>query len=80
MELAIENLIQMKAYSQPDRDPRTRVISVVFYASVPMETEAVANDDAADTRWFQVDDLPTLAFDHAQIIKECWTSAFGQCP
>ena len=73
VDLTLDDLIQMKAYSQPDRDPRTRVISVVFGASVPAGTNVVANDDAADARWFAIDDLPTPAFDHALIIKDCLT-------
>ena len=55
-------------YSDPKRDSRGHTISVVYYAykdGVP-----VANDDAADARFFGFDELPQLAFDHAKILAD----------
>ena len=68
--VGLDQLFQLKAYSQPNRDPRTRVISVVFLAKVQEGTKAAADDDAADAKWFQLDDLPALAFDHSTIIAD----------
>lgn len=55
-------------FSEPDRDPRGRTISVAFSGTAPEGTSATAGDDAAAVQWFALDDLPDLAFDHAQII------------
>ena len=63
-------LEQLYTFGQPDRDPRTRVISVVFVANVPAKAELQAGDDAADAKWFRVDELPELAFDHEQIVND----------
>jgi 8-oxo-dGTP diphosphatase len=52
-----------------DRDPRTRVISAVFYSFV-RDVEGVAGDDAADIRWFDIHNLPELAFDHAEVMEK----------
>ncbi|HOZ48420.1 MAG TPA: NUDIX hydrolase [Candidatus Hydrogenedentes bacterium] len=61
---------QLRAFGDPGRDPRGRTISVVFWGVVDGEPADVAgHDDAADARWFSVDALPDLAFDHDQIIK-----------
>ncbi|RLF52663.1 MAG: NUDIX hydrolase [Thermoplasmata archaeon] len=55
-------------YSEPDRDPRGHVISVVFLLEA--EGEPKAGDDAADAKFFSLDNLPPLAFDHEKIIKD----------
>ena len=70
LRVSDDNLCQLKAYSTVDRDPRTRVISVVFVANVPAKAELQAGDDAADAKWFRVDELPELAFDHEQIVND----------
>lgn len=46
-------LEQLYTYSQPNRDPRMRVIDIAYIALIPMR-EAVAGDDAADAAWFNV--------------------------
>jgi 8-oxo-dGTP diphosphatase len=55
----------------PGRDPRGRVITVMFFAIVDMNhIECKAGDDAAEISWFSVSDLPQLAFDHEMVIRK----------
>ena len=64
-------LAQFRTYSAVNRDPRHRTISVVYYAVVNEDDRtARAGDDAAEAEWFDVDDLPAMAFDHDMIIRE----------
>lgn len=56
-------------YSDPDRDPRGHTVSVV-YAMEKIEGELKYGDDAIDVKFFDLGDLPCLAFDHYKIIKE----------
>lgn len=50
-------LEQIYTMSQPDRDPRMRVIDIAYAALLPYgdEAEAVAGDDAADALWFDIE-------------------------
>lgn len=45
-------LTQLITASTPDRDPRWRNITVVFYGLLKAEITAKGDDDAADARWF----------------------------
>jgi len=66
---------QLYTFGQPDRDPRTRVIAVAYFALVPETTLSPlrAGDDAADARWWSMYALPQLAFDHAEILDYALT-------
>ena len=60
----------MTVASKPDRDPRGHTISVVYILEVKGDEEPNAGDDAAKASWYDIDDLPPLAFDHGHIIKK----------
>jgi 8-oxo-dGTP diphosphatase len=54
-----------------DRDPRERTVSVVYYGFINGSKESIkAGDDAKDAKWFPVNKLPELAFDHSIILKK----------
>ena len=63
-------LEQLYTFGRPDRDPRGRVITVVYLTllpeSAPVQIEG--GDDATRADWFSVEHLPALAFDHAEIL------------
>ena len=52
-----------------NRDPRNRVISVAYFALVdPSKLQVIANSDADNAQWFQINTIPNLAFDHNIIL------------
>lgn len=57
-------------YSAPGRDPRGRTVTAAFLLRLTVDASATAGDDAAAVRWWDLDALPPLAFDHAQIIAD----------
>lgn len=62
-------LEQLYTYSDIDRDPRERVVTVAHYALVNLQGHDVrASTDARNAAWFATTDLPDLAFDHQQIL------------
>ncbi len=60
---------QLYTFGEPKRDPRGRVVTVAYFALVPDGVLARAGDDAVEAGWHPVDQLPELAFDHAEIMN-----------
>lgn len=67
--LDLHDLKQIGAFSAVDRDPRGRVITIAFYA-LTRPSAVQGGDDAAEARWFALNELPPLAFDHDSILRE----------
>ncbi len=68
--IALQSLKQFATYGKPGRDPRGRNISVVYYHISEKPLTAAPGDDAAECGWFDLKDLPELAFDHSEIIND----------
>jgi 8-oxo-dGTP diphosphatase len=68
-------LEQLYTFGDPERDPRTRVISVAYYAVVSADRlQPRAGTDAVDVRWWSMAALPArLAFDHDEILDYALT-------
>jgi 8-oxo-dGTP diphosphatase len=72
-KLGIDNLYleQLYSFDDPDRDPRGRVISIAYFALInPQKFEIVAGNMANDVKWFDVNKIPKLGFDHALIFQK----------
>ncbi len=63
-------IYQIGAFGTPGRDPRGHVISIAYLSYVPLSTPFHADDDAKEAKWWPLNALPELAFDHAKIIQE----------
>jgi len=65
---------QLYTFGSPDRDPRTRVITIAYFALVPHDAiHPQAGRDTHETGWFTISQLPPLAFDHAEIVEYAHT-------
>lgn len=65
------DLFQFYTFGKPNRDPRGRAISVSYYTEVDKAAvNPQAATDATEVQWFSMDDLPALAFDHADILAK----------
>jgi 8-oxo-dGTP diphosphatase len=56
-------------YSDPNRDPRGHTVSVVYLLDV-CNGELKGGDDALEAKFFDLNNLPDLSFDHEYIIKD----------
>ena len=68
--LVVEDLYQLKTYGAVDRDPRGRTISIAFAGIINSAFEVKGADDAEEAKWFELNDLPALAFDHLEILED----------
>ncbi|MCK4305809.1 MAG: NUDIX hydrolase [Candidatus Eisenbacteria sp.] len=67
--LQLLEIRQFHAYSDPARDRRHHIVSVVFAGKATGEPRA--GDDAGEARFFPLDQLPEpLAFDHTEILRD----------
>lgn len=71
LDLEPNKFIQIKTYGH-NFDPRMKIVDTAFAVRVPKKlmNKAVGCDDAAEARWFDLDNLPKLGFHHAQIIED----------
>jgi 8-oxo-dGTP diphosphatase len=69
-DLAGVHLEQLATFSEPDRDPRMRVVSVAYLALSPAKPYPTAGTDATAAQWVPLDVAlsGSLAFDHAEIL------------
>lgn len=68
--LKISDVQQIGAFSKVDRDPRGRTVTVAYLTLVDAPLEVKGLDDAAKAQWFPLTALPSLAFDHADILRD----------
>lgn len=70
LSIGDDELRLLGVYDTPGRDPRGWTVSAVYVTCVAEELPVAGGDDASDARWWPVDELPELAFDHRQIIAD----------
>lgn len=68
--LRLDSMVQVGAYSKVDRDPRGRTITIAYLAIVEKPLVVTGQDDAAEAEWYPITSLPSLAFDHEEIMKD----------
>ncbi len=67
--LEVGYMTQVGAFGKPGRDPRGHVISIAYMSTVFIaDVSPQADDDAKDVKWWSLDALPDMSFDHAEIL------------
>lgn len=63
-------LEQLRAFGEVERYPGKRVITIAYYALINADSYSLsAGFTASDAKWFRLQDVPRLPYDHATILK-----------
>jgi len=77
--IKIDYLEQLYTFGHPKRDPRSRVVSVAYFGLIkPSSFRIFASTDAEEAQWFKINELPSLSFDHDEILKLAITRLQGK--
>ena len=68
--VTVSEFIQIGAFGKPGRDPRGHMVSIAFSAQLTSQQDIKPLDDAKEVKWFFINNLPKLAFDHEEIINK----------
>jgi ADP-ribose pyrophosphatase YjhB (NUDIX family) len=60
---------QLYAFSEIDRDPVERTISVAYYALINVKNHNEELNENFNAEWFSISDAPKLIFDHDKMLK-----------
>jgi len=60
---------QLSCFGDVQRDPGGRVISISFFALIKIDDYSSSMIEEHNAKWFLLDSLPQLVFDHRQMIK-----------
>ncbi|MBB6459786.1 NUDIX hydrolase [Flammeovirga kamogawensis] len=63
---------QLSTFGEVDRDPEARVISLVYYALIKVESQTLETLEKNQAQWFSITSLPKLMFDHETMIQMSW--------
>ena len=61
----VSHLEQLDSRGEPDRVPGRRVVATSYLGLVPADADPALPED---TRWYPIDQLPRMAFDHGPIV------------
>ena len=62
---------QVQTFGRVNRHPIGRVVSTAFYSLVQISSIPLPSSSFNRVRWFNIDELDHLAFDHQEIIETC---------
>jgi ADP-ribose pyrophosphatase YjhB (NUDIX family) len=64
---------QQRSFGRVDRFPLRRIITISYYALIKPENYILKHGpDVSDVRWFDYREVPTLSFDHNEIVENAY--------
>ena len=70
----LENIYleQLKSFSELDREPTARIISISYYALISTD-ENIQINEKYSAKWFDLKQFPNLIFDHNKMVQNAVT-------
>lgn len=67
----LENIYleQLNTYTETDREPTARIMSISYYALINIEKNIQINEKY-NAKWFDLKERPQLIFDHNEMVKD----------
>ena len=67
----LENIYleQLNSYTEIQREPTARIISISYYALIHIEKNLQINENY-NAQWFDLQNAPNLIFDHNEMVKD----------
>jgi len=62
-------LEQLQTYTQVDRDPIERTVSIAYFALIDINQYEQRLNDEFHAEWFKLDEIPDLIFDHPEMVR-----------
>lgn len=62
-------LEQLHTFSDPNRDPIERTLSVTYFALIDIHRYEKQLSDEYHAEWFPLTEIPSLIFDHTEMVK-----------
>ena len=68
----LENIYlkQLKTYGALNRNPKERVISIVYFSLIRVDKLSLKMVENFDAKWFAFNELPELILDHSEMVKD----------
>jgi 8-oxo-dGTP diphosphatase len=66
-------LEQVEAFSELDRHPVNRVITIAYYSLLNIAENKILDNKQRRLRWVPIDDIQEMAFDHKLILDKCYS-------
>lgn len=63
-------LNQLKTYGNVDRDPRERVVSIVYFSLIRVNYFNTIDLEKHNVKWFDLYDIPEIVLDHNQMVDD----------
>lgn len=63
---------EVKAYSEPDRHPLGRVITISYYSFIKISDYKIHDNEDKHLEWVPINKAKKLAFDHRTILKDAY--------
>lgn len=71
--VVVKSMRQFQVYDAVKRDPRGRVVSVAHLVLMKKNNvNPKGNDDAKSAQWIAINNLPSLAFDHNEMVETAY--------